>query len=135
VQLVLSVGLGPLSTATALSQILYVSAGSSVHAGAEIDEASRLLDQRCQDLGRNDVNCEHKGKPVFGFDTPWLAIADTARQCCALADDGLVLRQRPADIVGTREIASVDNHMMPLLHEQLTGHQPQTIRRSCNKDA
>jgi hypothetical protein len=50
-------------------------------------------------------------------------------------DDHLGLRQGTAGIVSAREIASVENHLMTLLDEQLTSHQPQPLGRSRNEYA
>jgi hypothetical protein len=68
VQLALRVGLGRSPGAFFPQEVVDVRRRAAVHAGTQVDEPLRPLDQRGQDIGRERVDGEDLGKPVLGLD-------------------------------------------------------------------
>lgn len=155
VQLALAIGLRNGPRAPAPLQIIEMRAHATVHAGAEINQPRRPLDQRGQHLGRQRVDGEQMPQSVRRGLVPF-AVADrhvmdhgvaTADFAHLLGDaahlgdrrdiadrHALGLRQSRPRLGRRRGVARMQYDLVALLGQQLPGHQAEPLRRSGNKN-
>ena len=69
-QLAVGIGRGAVPGAPSPGEIVEIGARAAVHAGTQIDEAIRPLDQRRQDIGREDIDGEDLRQSVFRHEAP-----------------------------------------------------------------
>jgi hypothetical protein len=149
VQLALGVRRRSVPPPLAPEDVVEVGIGMLVHAGAQIDQALRPLDQGRQDVGGERVDGEDLRQPIEGK-AMRLLVADSGvvddgvetaervdlRRHVLGGGDGLHVsgdhrlgpRQRPPRIVRSLSIARMQNHAMSLLDQQLSGHQAESGR-------
>lgn len=65
-----------------------------VHAGTQVDQPVRPLNQCSQDKGGENIDREDPGNAGFRLDAPGLAIADSG-----VVDDGIAAAE-PVDLLG-----------------------------------
>jgi hypothetical protein len=127
-----------------------------VHAGAQVHEALRPLDERRQDVEGQDVDGEDVRQAVLRLDSR-LLIADRGivndrveaaeaidligqasrlRDAGEIADhDGFRGREAAPRIVGSRGVPGVEHDPVPRLEQQPAGHEAQSVGRASDEDA
>ena len=124
-------------------QVFESGIAGAVKAGAQVNEALRLVNQRGQHIGRESIDGEHVRKTIFGH-VMWLTIANgrivndrvkAAELVCLLRDvaylgnngeitddDSVNLRRFATSLVSPVAITRVQNDLMSLLEQKLRGH-------------
>lgn len=80
VQLAFCIGLGALPGPFSPGDVPQAGVGTAVHAGAQVDQALRLLDQSGQDVGRKGVDGEEAGSGPNVVDRCGLKVLEVVQE-------------------------------------------------------